>query len=132
MSDHDHRVVAEAEPGGDLLENVRPLAGLPQTSRARRLADAARAGALSLAEVAPGGCGPESTSDGDVRWRLTDVAVKASGLGGYVVELRFAAPAGTDADLRHAIGRHVREAADDRGLGPYLELVTIVVEGSRA
>lgn len=132
MSEHHHRVVIDTEPDGDVLERLRAPAGLPETSRARRLADAARTGALSLAEVAPGGRGPESTSNGDVRWHLAAVAVKASGLGGYVVELRFNVPAGADTDLRHTIGQHVRQAAEDRGLGPYLEMVTIVVEGWRA
>jgi hypothetical protein len=131
MSDDHHRVVIEAEPEGDALEQLRAPAGLPETSRARRLARAARAGALSLPEVAPEARGSGSAPNDDARWLLTDVAVKASGIGGYVVELRFTARAGSDTDLRHAIGQHVRQAADDRGLGPYLELVTIVVEGSR-
>lgn len=130
MSDHHHRVVIEAEPEGDVLERLRAPAGLPETSRARRLARAARAGALSLPEVAPAAWGSESTSNGDSRWQLTDVAVKASGIGGYLVELRFTVQAGTETDLRHAIGQQVRQAVDDRGLGPYLERVTIVVDGS--
>ena len=132
MSDHNHRVVIEAEPGGDVLERLCAPTGLPETSRASRLANAARTGALSLAEVAPRGDDRGSTSNGDVRWHLADVAVKASGMGGYVVELRFTVQAGIDTDLRHAIGQHVRQAAEDRGLGPYLEMVTIVVDGSRA
>jgi hypothetical protein len=131
MSDHHHRVVVEAEPAGDVLEPLQAAAGLPETSRARRLARAARAGALCLPEVAPGADGPGATSNGDTRWQLTDVAVKASGFGGYVVELRFTVQAGSQTDLRHAIGQHVRQAADDRGLGRCLERVTIIVEGAR-
>jgi hypothetical protein len=132
MTDDHHRVVIEAEPETDVLERLPASAGLPETTRARRLARAARAGALSLPEVVPPGCDAAAALNGDVRWQLTDVAVKASGIGGYLVELRFTAQPGTDTDLRHAIAQQVRQAADDRGLGPYLELVTIVVEGSRA
>jgi len=131
MSHHHHRVVIEAEHEDDGLERLRTPAGLPETSRAQRLARAARAGALSLPEVARGPWGSGSPSNGDARWQLTDVAVKASGIGGYVVELRFTVQAGTETDLRHAIGQQVRQAVDDRGLGPYLEMVTIVVAGSR-
>ena len=129
MSDHQDRVVLETQPGGDVL--VRPRAGLPETSRARRLERAARAGALSLPEVAPEASREESTANRDARWHLKDVAVKPSGVGGYHVELRFAVQAGTATGLRHAIGQQVREAAHDRGLGPYLEMVTIVVDGMR-
>jgi hypothetical protein len=132
MTEDHHRVVVEGDPEGDAFEQLRGPAGLPETTRARRLARAARAGALSLPEVTPAGWGSAPAPYGDARWQLTDVAVKASGIGGYIVELRFTtARAGTETDLRRAIGQHVRQAADDRGLGPYLELVTIVVEDSR-
>jgi hypothetical protein len=131
MSDHHHHVVIEAEPDGDILQPLRAPARLPETSRAMRLARAARAGALSVPEVVPAARASASTSTADARWQLTDVTVKASGIGGYLVELHFSVLGGMEAGLRHAIGQQVRQAADDRGLGPYLEMVTIVVEGSR-
>ncbi len=112
MADQQARVVVDAEdPLGEVLETFRATTGRGEMSRAMRLARAARAAALSL----PG-----------ARCALTAVTVSAFPAGGYLVELRFVAHTSMTPELRQAISQQVRQAADERGLGPYLESVSIV------
>ena len=113
MSDHhQHAVVDAGDPVGEILETFRAPTGPGEMSRARRLARAAHAAALSLPEVA----------------RATSV-VDGAQAGGYVVEVRLVVRAGAPPDLGRVIAQQVRHAADERGLGPYLEQVSIVVTG---
>jgi hypothetical protein len=115
MSDHHPPVaVDDGDPVGEILQTFRAPTGPTVMSRARRLARAAHAAALSVREVA-----------------LTAVTVDSSESGRYVVEVRVASRFDAPRDLGRAIAQRVREAADDRGLGPYLERVAIVVEGPR-
>jgi hypothetical protein len=115
MSDHHQQATVDAgDPVGEILETFRAPTGPAAMSRARRLARAAHAALVSLREVA-----------------LTAITVDGSESGGYVVEVRVVSRLDAPRDLGRAIAQRVREAADDRGLGPYLEDVAIVVEGVR-
>jgi hypothetical protein len=116
MSDHHHHVIVDGgDPVSEILQTFRAPTGPWEMSRARRLARAARAAALSL----------------DARCALTAVTVDGSRSGGYVVAVHLLVHADAPPDLDRAMAQRVREAADDRGLGPYVEEVAIVVEGVR-
>jgi hypothetical protein len=115
MSDHHRPVtVDDGDPVREILQTFRAPTGPAAMSRARRLARAAHAAALSVCEVA-----------------LTAVTVDGSEGGGYVIEVRVVERLDAPPDLGRAIAQRVREAADDRGLGPYVEDVAIVVERAR-
>jgi hypothetical protein len=132
MSDEHHDVVIDAnDPVSEILQTFRAPTGPGEMSRARRLARAARAAALSLPEIAHAAGGLDATVTGDARCALTAVTVDAAG-GGYRVEVRLTACADMPPGLDRAIAQHVRQAADERGLGPHLEEVAIVVEGVHA
>lgn len=132
MSDHHHDAVIDAaDPVGEILQTFRPPTGPWAMSRARRLARAARAAALSLPEIAHAAADVDATTAGEARCALTAVTVDAA-RGGYRVEVHLAMRAVVPAGLDRAVAQQVRQAADERGLGPYLEDVAIVVEGIRA
>jgi hypothetical protein len=117
MSDQQHHVVADAgDPVLEILQTFRAPTEPWEMSRARRLARAARAATLSL----------------DADCSLTAVTVDAGHDGGYVVDVHLIVGPGAAAALARAVVQQVRQAADDRGLGPYLEDVRVVVEGLRA
>jgi hypothetical protein len=97
-------------------------------SRARRLARAAYAAALSLPEVAQA-ASVVTSSAGDAQCALKAITVDAAQTGGYDVEVRLFARADAPPDLTRALAQQVREAAEERGLGAYVDNVSIVVDG---
>jgi hypothetical protein len=104
---------------------VRPLGA----SRGVRLARAALSAALGVPGVERGHAGTEGsvvTYDGDAV--LTGVAITASAAGRYVVALRLIARPPVAAGLARAVVQHVHQTAADRGLGTYLEDVSVVFE----
>jgi hypothetical protein len=130
MSDQQHHVVDD--PVGEILQTFRAPTGPWEMSRARRLARAARAAALSLPEVAHVASALDAGRCADARCALTAVTVDARPTGGYVVAMHLIVRPDVAAALGRAVAQQVRQAADERGLGPYLEDVHIVVEGVRA
>src|SRR5690348_17579752 len=102
-----------ADPVGEILQTFRAPTGPWEMSRARRLARAARAATLSVG----------------AHGELTAVTVDAGPAGGYVVEVHISARPDAGPVLGRAVIAQVRQAADDRGLGPYLDDVRVVVEG---
>jgi hypothetical protein len=129
MSEQQHVV---ADPVGEILQTFRAPTGPWEMSRARRLARAARAAALSLPEVAHAASALDAGRCVDARCALTAVTVDARPSGGYVVEVHLIVRPDAAPALGRAVAQQVRQAADDRGLGPYLDDVRIVVEGVRA
>jgi hypothetical protein len=130
MSDQQQHVVAD--PVGEILQTFRAPTGPWEMSRARRLARAARAAALSLPEVAHVASALDAGRCVDARCALTAVTVDAGAAGGYVVEVHLIVRPDAAPALGRAVAAQVRQAADDRGLGPYIDDVRIVVEGVRA
>jgi hypothetical protein len=123
MSDqHQHVVADRDDPVGEILQTFRAPTGPWEMSRARRLARAAHAAALSLPEVAHAA----SALGADARCA---VSVDAAPTGGYIVEVRLVVGPHAAAALGRAVAQQVRQAADDRGLGHCLDEVRIVVEG---
>ncbi len=130
MSDqHQHVVVDAGDPLGEILQTFRAPTGPFEMSRARRLARAAHAAALSLPEVTHITSALDVGSSGDARCGLTAVTVDAVPAGGYVVEVHLVVRAHMAPALGRAVAQQVREAADERGLGPYLHEVRIVAGG---
>jgi hypothetical protein len=113
MSEQQQQQHVVADPVGEILQTFRAPTGPREMSRARRLARAARAAALSV----------------DPRCALTAVTVDAGVDDGYVVEVHLIVRGDAAPALGRAVAAQVREAADERGLGPYLDDVRIVVEG---
>jgi hypothetical protein len=132
MSDqHQHVVADRDDPVGEILQTFRAPTGPSEMSRARRLARAAHAAALSLREVAHAPSTPDTASCDDARCALTAVTVDAAPTGGYVVAVHLAVGPHAAPALGRAVAQQVRQAADDRGLGHCLDEVRIVVEGVR-
>jgi hypothetical protein len=117
------QVMTRIAHGKEVPPSLVPASG---TSRGVRLARAALAATLSLPGVVRGHPGPHAaavTEDGGCA--LTGVTVVASDAGRYTVELELAVRPNVATGLAQFVVQQVRQAVDDRGLGPYLERVSI-------
>lgn len=128
---HQHVVADRDDPIGEILQTFRAPTGPSEMSRARRLARAAHAAALSLPEVAHAASTLDTGSGDDARCALTAITVDAAPSGGYVVAVHLVVRPHAAPALGRAVAQQIRQAADDRGLGHCVDEVRIVVEGVR-
>jgi hypothetical protein len=113
----------------DLLQMDASLVRTTHASRGVRVARAALAAETSLSGMArghPGAMTPAVTDDG--RSALTGVSIAAPDAGRDVVELHLVVRPPVTAGLVEAVIQQVREVADDRDLGPYVDRVSILFE----